>query len=492
MIGQLPRWAWRAGVFCAVGVAMALAVSPARAEDAVWKPGVTGIWHQSNNWVGGVVPMNDGTLYDVFVDNGGAGDALAVVDPDVRIETLTISPGDTVRVPQMRTLTLEGGLLSNAGTLRLHGGTFGANLQLDSTTIVSGGGEIDLSTSLDNRIHGPGLLANRDNLIHGAGQIAIALENTATVRASGPSVLSLTEQDKTNDGWFESYGEGTLRTEVGVYGTGGWRAIGGKIQVDSTGFVFTEGPISLQGGELEINGGFMGGSDVTMSTMTRLDMNANAVLVASSSFLYRQKDPALWSWDASAELMLAGGWETTEVGWEGWVPLEVGGADLGDVPAGHSNNFALPTLTLDDDSHVVLSDLYTNRTGLALEALYVHRLVLGSGSVLNLNGLNLYYDILEGDGTILDELVSYPPAIPGDADRNGVVDDRDLNIVLSHWGETTTAGWRSGDFDDSAYIDDRDLNILLAHWGDTELAAVPEPTALALLAGAAVALRRRR
>ncbi len=61
-----------------------------------------------------------------------------------------------------------------------------------------------------------------------------------------------------------------------------------------------------------------------------------------------------------------------------------------------------------------------------------------------------------------------PAHLPGDANGDGRVDDRDLNVVLGHWGET--GGWAEGDFDASTTVDDRDLSILLSHWGDGQFA----------------------
>ncbi|MCC7408210.1 MAG: hypothetical protein IT442_09070, partial [Phycisphaeraceae bacterium] len=75
--------------------------------------------------------------------------------------------------------------------------------------------------------------------------------------------------------------------------------------------------------------------------------------------------------------------------------LEVAGLDLGAALAGYDSNFALDTLQIGGDDSIgwaQLVDRNNNALADALpEALYVEHLVLGAGSVLDLNGLNLYY-----------------------------------------------------------------------------------------------------
>jgi hypothetical protein len=74
--------------------------------------------------------------------------------------------------------------------------------------------------------------------------------------------------------------------------------------------------------------------------------------------------------------------------------FEVAGEDMGPAMAGLESNFALDTLELggQDTGQVRLVDLFDNRPAwTGAEALYVENLILGSGALLDLNGLGLYY-----------------------------------------------------------------------------------------------------
>jgi hypothetical protein len=81
-----------------------------------------------------------------------------------------------------------------------------------------------------------------------------------------------------------------------------------------------------------------------------------------------------------------------------------------------------------------------------------------------------------------------PPRIPGDANRDRVVDDKDASILAAHWQQT--GGWGDGDFNEDGVVDDKDAAIMAAHWGETVegTAEVPEPGTLVLLAGVLLSL----
>jgi hypothetical protein len=91
-----------------------------------------------------------------------------------------------------------------------------------------------------------------------------------------------------------------------------------------------------------------------------------------------------------------------------------------------------------------------------------------------------------------------PERIPGDANRDRVVDDKDASILAAHWQQP--GGWGDGDFNEDGVVNDQDASIMAAHWGETRegsAAPVPEPSVLVLLFGAGLIgllarARRRR
>ncbi|TWT43414.1 hypothetical protein [Botrimarina hoheduenensis] len=112
----------------------------------------------------------------------------------------------------------------------------------------------------------------------------------------------------------------------------------------------------------------------------------------------------------------------------------------------------------------------------------------------------IYADLFvsfEGSGynfAIFDNLIVTPATVsaqPGDFNGDGKVDNGDLNLLLGNWGSATVpVDWING-FDTP--VDNGELNALLGNWGFGVSVAVPEPTALAMLAvGSLLMIPKRR
>ena len=86
--------------------------------------------------------------------------------------------------------------------------------------------------------------------------------------------------------------------------------------------------------------------------------------------------------------------------------------------------------------------------------------------------------------------ITPPECDPGDADKDGDVDDDDLSLLLANWGIDTDCA--HGEFSGVPPVNDDDLSLLLANWTGPLGGAVPEPTTMAMLIFGALALLRRR
>jgi len=83
------------------------------------------------------------------------------------------------------------------------------------------------------------------------------------------------------------------------------------------------------------------------------------------------------------------------------VIIEAASVDLGDVPEGWQDNFAMNILTVKAGGYLYLVDQFDNSDALdqigPSEAVYVDQLILESGAILNAGDLNIYYKTLRGD-----------------------------------------------------------------------------------------------
>ena len=89
--------------------------------------------------------------------------------------------------------------------------------------------------------------------------------------------------------------------------------------------------------------------------------------------------------------------------------LEVVSQDYGNNPIGLQNNSAYGTLALDNNTYVKLVDQAQNTTSTSPECVYANKLVVPAGSTLDLNGLNVYAQTAQINGTIINGSVQVLP-----------------------------------------------------------------------------------
>ena len=85
--------------------------------------------------------------------------------------------------------------------------------------------------------------------------------------------------------------------------------------------------------------------------------------------------------------------------------------------------------------------------------------------------------------------VTADASIPGDTNRDGIVDQADYTVWYNNYG--ACGGWTKGDFNGDNLVDQADYTIWYNNYGSSG-GSVPEPATLMLLAVASAAVVRRR
>lgn len=218
---------------------------------------------------------------------------------------------------------------------------------------------------------------------------------------------------------------------IGYRGVGIFSQVGGTHTVGGTLFVGgasgSSGKLAIDAGSLVAkvirigDSGELGMLDIYsdapyIEATQRLTFGALAIVTAAPGAAIHVTGACVSNYSAeesnlagleNVALLLDGGLDT-------FTTVEVAGADLGADAAGFVNNFTLGSLVVGDDAtptKVRLKDAFDNgNRGLAAEALYVHDIVVGPGSTLDLRYVKVYYDgTLDNQGTILG---SAPIAVP--------------------------------------------------------------------------------
>ena len=244
----------------------------------------------------------------------------------------------------------------------------------------------------------------------------------------------------------------------GPRGYGRYNLNGGRLEVDNLRLAHATayGVLSIgdPDAELYISGEFSTKSCGWYSAVPGSQIHFSGTLVNLIGWL----DPYRFPGFGNTELICEGG--------NGHVAqLEVACTDYGPNMIGfyeNDKNFAWAGLTLGGDD-VGQLQLIDNEHGPG-DALYVYTLTAGPGSLLDLNGITLYYVVsnIDPDATIINGTPI--PIIPGDVDGDGDVDQADLGVLLADWG--CTGGDCPGDINGDGDTDQSDLGVLLAHWGE--------------------------
>ena len=283
--------------------------------------------------------------------------------------------------------------------------------------------------------------------------------------------------------------------------TGGELRIAGALRVTGAGAGYTISGGSLNVSSLHVGGWSWYGSslqparmsilsaDVKITVTDRLTLNdwgafgavdGSTIHMFGADFLNYSTDPSSMAGLDHLRLVFSIGPEDDNK----LDLMEVAGKDLGFVRAGFVNNFVLHTLQLGgtDVGELRLADTFDNQPDFdGKEALYVRNLIIGPGSRLFLDGVNIYY--LNGGEP--------KQFFCGDANLDGAVALADLTALADNYGQSGRA-WCHGDFNADGIVGLADLLALADNYRRIGIAAadatVPEPaTALILgLGGAAL------
>jgi hypothetical protein len=97
------------------------------------------------------------------------------------------------------------------------------------------------------------------------------------------------------------------------------------------------------------------------------------------------------------------------------------------------------------------------------EVMYAKTLIVDSGATLNTNGYIVYVSELINNGTIIgeDDIIIIDPAIPGDANGDGMVGILDVLVVIADWGPCDGC---SGDQNGDGQASILDILLIIANW----------------------------
>ncbi|MBN2218621.1 MAG: hypothetical protein JW719_14690, partial [Pirellulales bacterium] len=465
--------------------------------------------------------------------------------------TVFVNNGQSLRL--VDATVHNGGILSLAST----GSLTYLNLDPASGIQFTGGGIISLSNSAKDIIRdasGTSWLINVNNTIMGTGQIGLntlALTNGGIIhatigdltvdpadadldgagtdaindvggvmRASAGATLSLFEGVFNNLGTIEaldgyvsySTSAATVNNVGGTLTDGTWRAVSTgaaarltlrgdpitqiaantEVELSGSGAVVRvvatplEDTLTTNLGTLRVLGdrGYATTQTLVNGTTGLLEFDGGAVALGGLA------NHGMLSLGESTSLVVPGPLGHLTLGSASELVVELAGTG----PGQYATLDVAGTLSLDGVLDVRLADGFAPTLGdtfdvfdwTSLEGTFDSVLLPTLGAGLGWNTSNLY--------TSGELVVTSASSVPGDANRDGYVNEVDAQALAAHWGQE--GGWTEGNFNQDTVVDAADAAILAANWGHTpgleNAATVPEPTMLILLLGLVPAATRRR
>ncbi len=185
------------------------------------------------------------------------------------------------------------------------------------------------------------------------------------------------------------------------------------------------------------------------------------------------------------------------------IDLLIDGADRFRVDFGESSG-VLTAISLFETADVYGRDIYFSQTG--FNASGVQELLFTEWPDIDFSQVaRLELKVGRSQGIEIVEFSTAGPALPGDYDNSGLVDQADLDLVLQNWGmmtdgRTRIEGWVA-DLP-RGLVEQTELDRVLQNWGDalappSKVNAVPEPgmgtlgISVALLFSSRFTARRR-
>ena len=186
--------------------ALLLGAAPAaQAANYTWLGG-NGNWSNSNWSVSG---FPNAAASNVFIDGGNSINSAVNLDTSASIGTLNINAGDSLSLLNGTSLNVNGGLITNNGTMSLNASNATTTLLLTSDTTLTGTGKTVVSNSANNYIDSnPGavrtLTIGNGYTVEGGGnlgaysnQLKVVNQGTVLANAAGGMNVSVNDSNST-------------------------------------------------------------------------------------------------------------------------------------------------------------------------------------------------------------------------------------------------------------------------------------------------------